>query len=119
MERRKAMAAAASAALVVSTGLVAAVSIGGFHILGFRPHPGNTAGASVDTTVPAPLCTTTTIAVTAAPALPDPAVTTAATAAPLPTDCPASTTIAPIAVTVPVASPPVTCAPGADPATCP
>ena len=67
------MAAAASAALVVSTGLVAAVSLGGFHILGFRPHPGNTAVASTDTTVPAPLCTTTTIAVAAAPAPSDPA----------------------------------------------
>jgi hypothetical protein len=114
------MAAAASGALVVSTGLVAAVSIGGFHILGFRPHPGNTAGASVTTTnVPDPLCTTTTIAVAAAPVPPDTAVTTVATVAPLPANCPVPTTIAPTAVTVPVASPPVTCAPGADPTTCP
>ena len=113
------MAAAASGALVFSTGIVAAVSIGGFHILGFRPHPGNTAEASAVTTVPEPVCTTTTISVAAAPVPSDPAVTTAATAAPPPADCSVATTIAPIAVTVPVASPPVTCAPGADPATCP
>src|SRR3982074_3121371 len=114
------MAAAASGALVVSTGLVAAVSIGGFHIRGFRPHPGNTAGASVTTaTVPDPLCTTTTIAVAAAPVPPDTAVTTVAAVAPLPANCPVPTTIVPTAVTVPVASPPVTCAPGADPKTCP
>ena len=112
------MAAAASGALVVSTGLVAAVSIGGFHILGFRPHPGNTASASAVTTVPALLCTTTTIAV-AAPVPPDTSLTPGlTTAAPVPAECPASTTIAPIAVTVPVASPSVTCAPGADPTTC-
>jgi hypothetical protein len=103
------MAAAASGALVVSTGLVAAVSLGGFHVLGFRPHAGNTAEASAVTTVPEPLCTTTTIAVAAAPVPPDTAVPT--TVAPLPADCPAPTTIAP--------SPAVTCAPGADPTTCP
>ena len=116
MERRKAMAAADTGALVFSTGLVAAVSIGGFHVLGFRPHPGNSAVASPTTTVIDPLCTTTTIVVAATP-VPDPS--TVPTAAPVPPDCTALTTIAPIAVTVALATPPVTCAPGADPATCP